>query len=76
MISFEERIARIQNQSKIVYLDDMTIHKVEAVTKIGEHVFVTTSGGMMFQDVDIFTLDEIYAAETAINKLKKEYKIK
>jgi hypothetical protein len=76
MISFEQRIARIQDQSKIVYLEDMTIHNVEAVSQIGNHVFVTTSGGMMFQDVDVFTLDEIYVAETAINKLKKEYKIK
>lgn len=76
MISFEKRMNRLKDQSKIVYLEDMTIHQVDSINRIGDHVFVTTSGGMMFQDVDIFTLDEIYTAETAINNLKKEYKIK
>lgn len=76
MISFEQRINRLQDQSKIIYLEDMTIHQVDAVTQIGDHVFVTTEAGMMFQDVDVFTLDEIYSAEHAINKLKEFYKIK
>lgn len=75
ILSIEERIARIQNQSKIVYLEDMTIHEVDSVTHLGNCVFVTTGGGFMFQDVDVFTLDEICEAETAINKLKKHYNI-
>ena len=53
----------------------MTIHEVDSITNLGEHVFVSTAGGMLFQDVDVFTLDEICEAETAVNKLKKQYKI-
>ena len=75
MISFEERIKRIQNQSKIVYLEDMTIHEVASVNQIGNYVIVTTAAGLSFQDVDIFTLDEICDAERAVNKLKHFYKI-
>lgn len=75
MLSLQERMDRLQGQSKIVYLEDMTIHEVDSITNLGEHVFVSTGGGMLFQDVDVFTLDEICTAETAVNKLKKQYKI-
>jgi hypothetical protein len=75
MITIEQRIERLQGESKIIYLEDMTIHEVDSVDRLGNHVFITTVGGFMFQDVDVFTLNEIYEAETAINKLKKQYKI-
>lgn len=75
MISIQERINRLQGENKIVYLEDMTIHELASVTHLGDHVLVTTGGGLMFQDTDVFTLDEICEAERAVNKLKKDYKI-
>ena len=75
MISIQQRINRLQDQTKIVRLEDMTIHELASVTHLGEHVFVTTTGGMMFLDTDVFTLDEICDAERALNKIKKDYKI-
>jgi hypothetical protein len=70
MMSIQERIDRIQDQTKIVRLEDMTIHEVSAVTHIGEAIIVTTTGGFQFLDIDVFTLDEICNAERAINKIK------
>lgn len=71
MLSFEERINRIQDTSRIVYIEDMTIHEIQSVEKIGSIVFVNTCNGMMFQDLDIFTLEEACDAERFLNKIKK-----
>lgn len=71
MLSFKERICRIQNTSKIVYIEDMTIHSVHSVERIGKTIFVNTGSNLLFQDTDVFTLEEACDAERFINKIKK-----
>lgn len=71
MLSFKERIHRIQNTSKIIYIEDMTIHEVQSVERIGKTIFVNTGSNLLFQDTDVFTLDEACDAERLINKIKK-----
>ena len=71
LISFQERIERIQGTSKIVYVEDMTIHEVHSVEQIGEVIFVNTGSNLLFQDLDVFTLEEACDAERFLNKIKK-----
>lgn len=49
----------------------MTIHEVGEVKLIGEDVFVSTGTGLLFQDLDVFTLDEACDAERFVNKIKE-----
>lgn len=75
-LSIDERVNRIINSSKIVYLEDMTVHSVNSVETVGEDLlFVNTGSGLLFQDTDVMTLDEACEAERNINFLKKRYKI-
>lgn len=75
-LSLEERINRILNTSRVIYMEDMTIHEVDSVEALGEDlVFVNVGSGLLFQDTDVMTLDEACDAERGINYLKKTYKI-
>lgn len=71
LISFEERIDRISETTHIVYIEDMTVHQVSSVEQLGEIVFVNTGTGLLFQDLDVFTLEEACDAERFLNKIKK-----
>ena len=71
MLSFQERINRIKDTSRIIYIEDMTIHDIKSVERIGEIVFVNTTGNLLFQDLDVFTLEEACDAERFLNKVKK-----
>ena len=71
MLSFKERIHRIQNTSKIIYIEDMTIHEVRSIERIGKIIFVNTGSNLLFQDADVFTLEEACDAERFINKIRK-----
>lgn len=76
LISFEERIDRISETTHIVYIEDMTVHQVSSVEPLGEIVFVNTGTGLLFQDLDVFTLEEACDAERFLNKIKKSLIIK
>lgn len=71
MLSFQERINRIKDTSRIIYIEDMTIHDIKSVERIGGIVFVNTTGNLLFQDLDVFTLEEACDAERFLNKVKK-----
>lgn len=71
LISFEERIDRISETTHIVYIEDMTVHQVSSVEQLGKVVFVNTGTGLLFQDLDVFTLEEACDAERFLNKIKK-----
>ena len=75
MISHQERIDRILNTSRIIYLEQMTVHEVFSVERVGELIFVNTGTGLLFQDLDVMTLEEACEAERAINFIKNKYKI-
>ena len=74
LISFEERIDRISETTHIVYIEDMTVHQVSSVEQLGKVVFVNTGTGLLFQDLDVFTLEEACDAERFLkityNKIK------
>ena len=71
MMNIKRRIDRISETSKIIYLEDMTIHSVDCTKQIGEDVFVSTDTGLLFQDLDVLTLDEACDAERFVNKIKE-----
>lgn len=75
-LSMDARVNRIINSNKIVYLEDMTVHSVESVETVGTNIlFVNTGSGLLFQDTDVMTLDEVCDAERFVNKIKKQCKI-
>ena len=72
----DERVNRIINSDKIVYLEDMTVHSVNSVETVGtDLLFVNTGSGLLFQDTDVMTLEEACDAERFVNKIKKQCKI-
>ena len=72
----DDRVNRIINSDKIVYLEDMTVHSVNSVETIGKDLlFVNTGSGLLFQDTDVMTLEEACDAERFVNKIKKQCKI-
>ena len=71
LLSINERINRINETSRIIYIEDMTIHEIDSLEIVGELLFVYTPAGFLFQDLDIFTLEEACEAERFINKIKK-----
>lgn len=58
MISFEKRLQRVSLTSHIVYSDDMTVHKVDSINTIEDEIYVQAADGMVFRDIDVFTLEE------------------
>ena len=72
-LSIDERVNRIINSDKIVYLEDMTVHSVNSVETVGtDLLFVNTGSGLLFQDTDVMTLEEACDAERFVNKIKKQ----
>jgi len=71
MMNAQQRMDRILTTSKIIYLEDMTIHEVAKAEIIGDIIFVDTGTGLLFQDLDVLTLDEACDAERFINKIKE-----
>jgi len=75
-LSMEERVNRMINSSKVIYLEDMTVHEVEAVETVGQDLlYVKVGNGLLYQDTDLMTLDEACDGERGLNFLKKHYKI-
>jgi len=58
MISFEKRLQRVSLTSHIVYSSDMTVHKVAAINTFLDEIYVQVTDGMVFRDIDVFTLEE------------------
>ena len=75
-MAIQQRIDRIKSTTHIVRIEDSTIYVVAGVEVLGSVVFVDTSGGLLFQDLDVFTLEEAAEAERFLNKIKKLLKIK
>lgn len=76
MLSYEERIDRILDASHIVRIEDSTIHVVDSVERLGSVIFVNTGTGLLFQDLDVFTLQEACDAERFLRNIKQELNIK
>jgi Icc-related predicted phosphoesterase len=76
LISLQERKQRILNTSHVILVGDSTVHQVDSVEQIGNIIFVNVGSGLLFQDLDIFTLEEACIAEKIILNIKKELDIK
>ncbi len=64
-ISIEERIERMASTTHVVRVEDMTVYRVNEVMKLDDNVvFVECGDGLWFQDLDVFTLEEMAIAET------------
>ena len=66
-----ERCDRIATTSHIVYSDDSTIHTVDGINVIDEEVYVSCKDGMMFLDLDVFTLEEAADVERSMINITK-----
>lgn len=75
-MTIQQRIERIENTTHVVRLEDSTIYVVTSIEVLGSVVFVNVSGGLLFQDLDVLTLEEAAGAERCLNKIKKLLKIK
>ena len=70
-ISIEERIDRISSTTHVVREDDMSIYRVNQVMQLDSHViFVECGEGLWFQDLDVFTLEEMANAETHLKYIR------
>lgn len=71
LISIEERIERISSTTHVVRVDDMTVYRVNEVMKLDDDIiFVECGDGLWFQDLDVFTLEEMATAETHLQKIR------
>lgn len=71
MISIEERYYRIDSAPYIIFPDDKTIHEVESIEVIGDTILIETNTGWLFNDMDVFTVEEMVDVENKIEELLK-----
>lgn len=71
MISIEERYYRIDSAPYIIFPDDKTIHEVESIEVIGDTILIETNTGWLFNDMDVFTVEEMVDVEHKIEELLK-----
>ena len=70
-LSIEERIERLASTTHVVRVEDMTVYRVNEVMKLDDNViFVECGDGLWFQDLDVFTLEEMATAETHLQKIR------
>ena len=75
-MTFQDRIRRVSLTSHVVYTDDMTVHRVAGINSLKDEIYVQAADGMVFRDVDVFTLEEAANMERVMLKLYKEFGIK
>lgn len=76
MMTMNERIKRMTFADKVIHAETQTIYEVQSLETTGENqLLVYVSGDMIFQDIDLMTLNEACEAERAVNFLKRTYKI-
>jgi len=54
----------------------MTVHRVAGINSLKDEIYVQAADGMVFRDVDVFTLEEAANMERGMLKLYKEFGIK
>ena len=53
----------------------MTVHQVHSVERIGNVIFINNGRGLLLQDLEVMTLEEMGDAMRGLNFLKDKYKI-
>jgi hypothetical protein len=54
-----------------VFPDDKTIHTVESIEVIGDTILIETNTGWLFNDMDVFTVEEMVDIENKLEDLLK-----
>jgi hypothetical protein len=70
-MTIEERYYRIDSAPYIVFPDDRTIHTVENIEVFSNTILVETDTGWLFNDMDVFTIDEMVDVENKLEELLK-----
>jgi hypothetical protein len=71
-MNIDQRLSRISNTSHLVFLDDLSIHKIDSFEILDDNIFIETNTGFLFQDLDVFTLEEAHAIELKVKQLLDE----
>lgn len=70
-MNIEDRYYRIDAAPYVVFPDDKSIHVVESIEIIGDTILVETNTGFLFNDMDVFTVEEMVDVENKIEELLK-----
>lgn len=70
-MTIEDRYYRIDAAPYVVFPDDKSIHVVESIEVIGDTILVETNTGFLFNDMDVFTVEEMVDVENKIEELLK-----
>ena len=70
-MSIEERYYRMDSAPYVVFPDDKTIHTVESIEVIGDTILIETNTGWLFNDMDVFTVEEMVDIENKLEDLLK-----
>ena len=70
-MSIEERYYRIDSAPYVVFPDDKTLHTVESIEVIGDTILIETNTGWLFNDMDVFTVEEMVDIENKLEDLLK-----
>jgi hypothetical protein len=76
LVSYQERVERILKASHIVLPEDSSIYRVDSVERLGPIIFVNCGNRILFQDTEVFTLDEYAEIVQIIINLKEKLNIK
>ena len=70
-MTIEERYDRIDSAPYVIFQDDKTIHTVESIEVIGDTILIETNMGWLFNDMDVFTVEEMVDIENKLEDLLK-----
>jgi len=76
ILSYQERVERILNSSCVVTTEDSSVFRVSSVELLGSIIFVNCGGGTLFQDTEVFTLEEYSNAKRALINIKNKLDIR
>ena len=72
VLNLQQRYDRVNNSTICIYTGDFSVHSVRSITSLKDCVLVHTEGDNVYQDSDIFNLDELYHAEKGVESLCTE----
>lgn len=76
MMTIHERIDRIESTTHIVRVEDSVVYRQNGYELVGDNIFVNTEDGLLFLDLDVFTLEEACKAEREIREIKNKLNLK
>lgn len=71
MMDMDQRFDRIDSAPYVVFLDDKSIHTVEDIQLYDNMILILTESGYLFNDMDVFTIEEMVDVEEKVEELIK-----